>query len=329
MTALKVKSATRNSRICLAVRVSLVAVILGLSSMARPYDAQGQTMMASPDKPLAPASREDLLARIEILRAMVYDPDARFSRSQTLSDLRVLAKDAEVRGDAPEALRSALLMIGLIESKGGDPKEVIAALSRALAITGTTPLPPERLARTHHMLADHLKDTKDFAGAATHFRHAIKFMTVAPVFTEDHRLGAGQDLGYVLHEAKRYQEALDNNLMVLAGGERVHGATSPLLRSVITNIAQNLHALNRKAEAEPYLLRALALARAEGKMWNEQDLLFQLGVLAFETGRNDEALRHMRERLRLVTSHKRKDLMLDATEDLKILEDKIRLGSRR
>ncbi|NOU05565.1 MAG: hypothetical protein HOO99_05215 [Hyphomicrobiaceae bacterium] len=42
------------------------------------------------------------------------------------------------------------------------------------------------------------------------------------------------------------------------------------------------------------------MARLEGKDWSEQDLLFQLGVLAFETDRNDDARRFMKERIAIL-----------------------------
>ena len=279
----------------------------------------------------AQTTRAVLERRIETLRKEVYDPEARFSRSQMLSELRALETAADRLGGAADSLRTILLMIGLIESKGGETRNVIDAFTRALAIEGTAPLSAERLARTHHMLASHLQDQKQFERAAEHYREAVRFMAEAkhPDFTEDARLGTGQDLGYVLHEAGQFQQALDNNLAVLAGGERLHGADNTLLRSVITNIAQNLHALGRKPEAEPYLKRALGMARAEGKVWNEQNLLFQLGVLAFETGRDDAARRYMSERVSLIRKHGREELLKDALEDQKILEEKIRSRADR
>jgi tetratricopeptide (TPR) repeat protein len=316
----------RRSTHVLHVPCATLIAVVALFHLPDTAPALAQAPKTLEHRATPPKTKEDLIARLEAMRAKVYDRNAQFSRSQALAELRILATDAEARGTLPDALRDILLMIGLVESKSGDPREVISALRRALAVPGTTPLPADRLARTHHMLAEHLKDARDHAAAAAHYREAAAHMMGQPAFTEDQRLGTLQDLGYVLHEAKRYQDALDNNLNVLAGGEHIHGADSPLLRSVITNIAQNLHALDRKPEAEPYLVRALALARAEGKVWNEQDLLFQLGVLAFETGRNGDARRHMTERIDVIKRNNRKDLLGDATEDLRALEDKIKTG---
>lgn len=270
-----------------------------------------------------PGSVEDLNARVAALRAEIYDPKALFSRSQKLTELRILVDYAKSRGNAADALRDSLLMIGLIESKGGEAKDVVAACREAFALTQASPLPHERNARAHHMCAEHLRDLGEYAEAATHYQMGIRSMKLDQAFTEDHRLGSGQDLGYVLHEAGRYQDALDNNVVVLSGGEKLHGQDNPLLRSVITNIAQNLHALGRKTEAEPYLKRALAMARAAGEVWHEQDLLFQLGVLAHELGDSTAARQHMNERIDVIKKHDRSDLLDDATDDLKILDEKV------
>jgi tetratricopeptide (TPR) repeat protein len=272
--------------------------------------------------------RDTLLREVEKVREVVYDYDARFSRPQMLENLRDLLKNAEKIGGAPATERDLLLMIGLIESKGGTPQDVTEALSRALKITAEPPLTEERLARTHVLLGDNFKDAGEYARAAEHYAASIGHMAKSREFTEDNRLGIGQDLGYVLNEAQKYQAALDNNIAVLSGGEKLHGTESPLLRSVITNIAQNLHALDRKAEAEPYLLRALALARADEREWNEQDLMFQLGVLAFELGDNEKARRFMQDRLAFVKRINREDLIEAATEDLEVLEDKIKTGRK-
>jgi tetratricopeptide (TPR) repeat protein len=306
-------------------RLSAFGISLVLAFLV-PTLACGAPKLERSTNLIPPATVADLNARVAALKAEIYDPEAMFSRSQKLAELGILVDYAKVQGNTADALRDSLLMIGLIESKGGETKDVVAACREAFAVEGASALPDERSERAHHMFADHLKDLGEYAEAATHYRFGIQSMRLAPVFTEDQRLGSGQDLGYVLHEAGKYQEALDNNLEVLAGGEKLHGQDNPLLRSVVTNIAQNLHSLGRKREAEPYLRRALAMARAEKNIWNEQDLLFQLGVLAHETGDNNAARRHMKERIDVIQQHDRNDLLDDATADLKILEGKISKG---
>jgi tetratricopeptide (TPR) repeat protein len=310
------------------IRLSVFSIAITLVALLSPL-AHGANSVPPAASLNPPATVEDLNARVAALKTEIYDPNALFSRSQKLSELRILVDYAKAQGNVADALRDSLLMIGLIESKGGETKDVVAACREAFAVEGASPLPDERSARAHHMCADHLKDLEEYEDAATHYRLGIQSMKLAPVFTEDQRLGSGQDLGYVLHEAGKYQDALDNNLEVLSGGEKLHGQDNPLLRSVVTNIAQNLHSLGRKSEAEPYLKRALAMARAAGEVWHEQDLLFQLGVLAHETGDNNAARRHMNERINVIKEHDRKDLLDDAIEDLKILEGKISSGKSK
>jgi tetratricopeptide (TPR) repeat protein len=311
---------TRDLRACLDASSPIAALIFAVVLSTAAY---GDPSVATSANLNPPVSVEDLNARVAALKTEIYDPSITFSRSQKLAELQMLVEYAKVRGNTVDAVRDSFLMIGLIESKGGETKDVVAACREAFAIKDASPLPDERSARAHHMCADHLKDLEEYEEAATHYRLGIQSMKLAPVFTEDQRLGSGQDLGYVLHEAGKYQEALENNLEVLSGGERLHGRENPLLRSLVTNIAQNLHSLERKTDAGPYLLRALAMARADKKVWHEQDLLFQLGVLAHELGDNEAARRHMKERIDVIKKHKRHELLADATEDLKILEDRI------
>jgi tetratricopeptide (TPR) repeat protein len=309
------------SRASRQAAVPIVAVCFLASQF--PTVSYSEPDMPQAAQPTKPTSLDDLNARVAALKAEIYDPSVIFSRSAKLAELRMLVEDGKSRDNAKDAVRDSLLMIALVESKGGETKDVVAACREAFAIEGATPLPDERHARARHMCAEHLKDIGAFTEAATNYQLGIKSMKAAPVFTEDQRLGSGQDLGYVLHEAGDFQAALDNNLEVLAGGEKLHGRENPLLRSVVTNIAQNLHAMGRKPEAEPYLVRALAMARAEDELWYEQDLLFQLGVLAHETGNNDAARKHMQERIALLKSKDRPDLLEDAVADMQILDEKI------
>jgi tetratricopeptide (TPR) repeat protein len=291
----------------------------------------GTQVMAQPvvTREPAPQSVDDLRRQVATLKALVYDPDARFSASVILAQLRDLATFASKRTDSTADLRDTHLMIGNIEKKVGSDLTARDAYQRGLSIDASPPLPPHRAAVDHWHLAELLADAKDYAASAKHYRHAMQHAAGVSTITEDQRLGIRQQLGFVLHESNRFSEALEINLALLPEGEALHGKDSDLLRGLITNIAQNLHALGRKDEADPYLARAIALAQAAGKVWNEQKLLFQRGVLAFERDRHDDARRFMRERIALVTQHNRKDLIASAREDLAILEDKIRRGVKQ
>jgi tetratricopeptide (TPR) repeat protein len=294
----------------------LLSVLLGTQVMAQPV----------PTRDPAPQSLIDLRRQVTKLKTLVYDPATRFSASVILAQLRDLADFATNRTDTAADLRDTYLLIGNIEKKVGKDSDARAAYERGLAIDTLPPLPAHRAAVANWDLAELLSDAKEFPASAKHYRLAMQHAAGVATINEDQRLGIRQQLGYVLHEAKRFSEALEINLALLPEGEALHGKNSDLLRGLITNIAQNLHALGRKGDADPYLVRALALAKSAGKVWNEQDLLFQLGVLAFERGRHDDARRLMRERIDLVVPSNRKDLIVSTREDLAILEDKIRRG---
>ncbi len=274
----------------------------------------------------APKTVDEFRGQVARLKTLVYDPNARFSASVIVAQLRDLAAFATKQSNDTAERRDVYLMIGNIEKKAGKDQDSMDAYKRGLSMVVSPPLPGHRAAVDNWQFAELLSDAKDFTTSAKHYRLATQHAAGVATITEDQRLGIRQQLGYVLHEAKRYAEALEVNLPLLAEGERLHGSDSDNLRGLITNIAQNLHALGRKAEADPYLQRAIVLARGSGKVWNEQLLLFQRGVLAFELGRHDEARRFMRERIDLVVKNNRKDLIEPARDDLAILEDKIRRG---
>lgn len=268
-----------------------------------------------------------LATRVIRLHQLVHDTNACFSRSVTLTELEELEQLATKSG-APELLRDILLMIGVVEGKGGDPTHGASAIKRALTIPGIPTLPARNLVQSHFQCATFLADLGDYSAAADQYLDAIRFMTNAPEFSEDERLGTAQQQAFALHEGMRYGEALNVNVKVLSGGEHLHGPDSPLLTTVLINIAQNLHAMQRGSEAEPYLERALLLARRKQDLAQEQDLLFQLGVLAFELGRPDHARQRMRERIGLLRANDQPDLLELALEDLEHLENQLRTGPK-
>ena len=98
-------------------------------------------------------------------------------------------------------------------------------------------------------------------------------------------LGLHQQHGHLLHELERYPEALSANLQTLAAArERLPPDEQHRLQGVLTNIAQNHHALGQLKEAEPYLLERLKLVQAQGDDERVLDTYFQLMVLAHERG---------------------------------------------
>lgn len=278
----------------------------------------------------APASMENLRARVAAVSAKLYDADARFSLSAMTIELRALITYAQQQPGAQTELRDALMMSGLLEKKRPDNAAALAAFKAGFAVTGATPRTTLRSTWDHFHLAELARDAAEWRLSATHYEAAAKYAAGLPEFTDDQRFGIRSDQAFVLHEGKFYDEALAANRALLADAERVFGPSYPDLRPVVMNIAQNLHALGRKAEAEPFLERALGLARAAKKVWEEQDTLFQLGVLTFELGRPQVSRRWMRERIAVIERSSRSDkdkLLRSARDDLNILDGKI--GGKR
>ena len=96
--------------------------------------------------------------------------------------------------------------------------------------------------------------------------------------------------GYLLHELKRYPDALRTNLGTLAAArKRLPPDEQHSLQGVLTNIAQNHHALGQLAEAEPFLLERLKLVQAQDDDERVLDTYFQLMVLTHERGQPKQA----------------------------------------
>ena len=103
-------------------------------------------------------------------------------------------------------------------------------------------------------------------------------------------LALHQQYGYLLHELERHPEALSANLQTLAAArKRLPSDEQHRLQVVLTNIAQNHHALGQLKEAEPFLLERLKLVQARDDDERVLDTYFQLMVLAHERGQPKQA----------------------------------------
>ena len=281
------------------------------------------------------AADAQLRAAIGKIETMVGDKAARFSASQTLAELGQLAAQAKAN---PAELRRIHMMSGVVEHKRWqgavtaqmhDVEPMLAgqtrdAFAKAFAIAVPANADPEREARDHYMMGEVAEALHDMALSAKHYGLAVTWAEKASGLSQDHKLAMRVQYGFALHETGLIKEALAVNAAALKDGEARYGADSYELRAVLTNIAQNLHKLGRGAEAEPYLVRCRKLANANGDVAKEQDMLFQLGVLAFELGRPADARAFMNERIALLSAHNEPELLASAREDLAILEEKLK-----
>jgi tetratricopeptide (TPR) repeat protein len=245
-----------------------------------------------------PTDLTQLRERVEAVRALVYDSNANFSASQVITDLQQLMQEARARSDAQPELRQVLILMGVVECKRGEAAKARDLLRAGLGIDAGESVDLNQLTRDHYFLASVASDLKDFQSAAEHYGKAAELAKTAPGFDTNQRLGIREKHGFALCEARRFAEAYEINSALLADAELHFGVDDHHLSTVLINTAQNLYALGRLPEAERYLQRCLAMFGARNDIEREQDLLYQLAVLASEQGRPTVARAYLTERVK-------------------------------
>jgi tetratricopeptide (TPR) repeat protein len=235
---------------------------------------------------------------VAAMRALVHGGSARFGAPQVVADLQRLMHGARARADAQAELREILILMGVVECQRGELAKARDLLRAGLDIAAAEPADQNQLARDHYFLAGVAGDMRDFQTAAEHFGKSAELARTAPGFETTQRLGIREKHAFALHEAKRFAEAYAVNYALLEDAERHFGADDHRLGTVLINAAQNLYALGRLPEAERLLQRCLGVARAREDVEREQDLLYQLAVLAGEQGRPAAARAHLIERIK-------------------------------
>lgn len=254
---------------------------------------------------------------------MLMDPSQVFSISATLAELDRLssqlpAGDIRTRGEIS-------YLRGFVLYKADRPKESLPPSMDALQIDAAHPfLSVEARARLIYDIATQAEDLGQWDVAIDSYRKVIPLFDVDPNHSEDQRLGTRERLAFCLHEAGKYVEAMALNKEVLAGGERLFGPEDEKLLVVVTNLAQNAHALGDKATARTFLERRLDIATKHGKQGHIDESLFQLGVLSFEMGQREEAETFMRRRLAAAEKSGNSKRIADARDDLETLYKKMR-----
>ena len=229
---------------------------------------------------------------------LVGDSHATFDASRLSEDLQELLSSARLRSDARPEMRQLLILLGRAEFKRGElargarPPDRRAGDrcrdGRRCQRAHAGPLFPRRRGRRPQELSD---------GRRALRQGGRSFPRRRPDFDANQKLGIRERFAFALHEAKRYDEAYAANLAVLEDAGRLFGADDHRLSTVLINTAQNLYALKKLAEAQTYLRRALDIAQARSDIEREQDLLYQLAVLASEQGRAAEARGYLAERV--------------------------------
>ncbi|MBK1625253.1 tetratricopeptide repeat protein [Afifella marina] len=286
---------------------------------------------------VSPHNDEVFVERVADMRRHLDDPDARFSASEAMQALRVLRSYAGEREDLLGQRREILSMMGRIVNRAPlmEFEDGLKPLAELMAIGIGEDRPPQRRLYDHFTYAELASGYATLPGnkawhslAADQYGAAALIADTLATFSEDQSAGLRQDQAYELHEAGRYEEALAINRSVLAIGERLHGPTASVLASVLTNIAQNLHALERREDIEPYLIRVQEIGENDKDLDRVQDMLFQRGVLAYERGNPEKARALMLERIARLEEAEDQEHLAEARIDYEELERRIRVGDR-
>jgi len=106
-----------------------------------------------------------------------------------------------------------------------------------------------------------------------------------------------QKQAYLLHEARRYEEAQIFNRRLLADAEAQLGSDAAGLCPLLINLAQNSYELGDIDDAQACLTRTLSIGTTREDAWAVDQALFQLGVLSHEQGDDDRAKHYLEQRL--------------------------------
>lgn len=255
------------------------------------------------------------LKRLREIHDKLLDPSSVFSISGTLKELDEIApRVASTPGTSHERGELSYLR-SFVHWKAQRPAESVATGEEAVRIDGVAPF-----LTSHERKMFLYNRAKQASAIGEHAKAIAAFDLVLPLIDaseiENIQLGDRQDLAYCLHEARRYADARKVNEEVLSRGEKLHGNDSRLLLTVITNLAQNNHALGDRAAARPYLERRMAVAQKHNDTDAIDDTLFQLGVLSFEDGKHAEAEEIMKRRLKEAQARGNAAQIADAADDL-------------
>lgn len=254
----------------------------------------------------APNDDVQLRERVALMSSRLDDEEVQFSGTDAMAELKALHSYVGEKRELLDERREILSMMGRVTVRSAllGYEDGIAALEELESLSEGDDRPLGRRLMDRYVHAELLGayatipgNSASHALSAEQYGKAALLADVYSGYSDDQRAGVREKQAFQLHEAKRYEEALALNQDVLSRGERLFGKNHPKLKTVLTNLAQNLHAMGRKQEAEPYLIRVLEIAEAEGDLETIQDMLFQRGVLAYELGRMDDAKSFMQSRI--------------------------------
>lgn len=263
------------------------------------------------------------------LRDTVYDAGGMFSGSRMSADLAALEPLAEALGAGSAEMADWLWLQFVVFRKRQQHAEGLPLGLRALAIRAARGghTPTERYEQ-HYALGESALEAEDYDSAVEHLQQSAHWAAHegATLGTEQ-KLGIREEIGYALHEAGRFAEALAHNRQLLADAQSAFGSgTDKRLSGLINNLAQNAYELGEQAQALAWLQQRLALGQALQDTDVVLDTLFQLGVLAHEAGQPAEARALFQQRVDIARAQDDEDLLDDALATLAEFEEREQQG---
>jgi tetratricopeptide (TPR) repeat protein len=293
-----------------AITLIVIVLLSGLPAGAAAPPKAGGNLQAELNRQL------DLIAP----KALEGDPQA----ISALAKLETLARQI---GEQSTERARVLRILSLAQIKQGKYEDVIASASKSLEIqakSGALPAPaPFQL---HYQIAVAAEALGRDDLELTHVREAVALLGTAPELPPDQRLGLRQKLGYALHKAGDYKEALAVNEAALKDAEKLFGPDDARLLGLLNNTAGNQFELKNYPAAGKLLQRRLDLATKSHEIEIADDSLLQLSLLALQEGDPTAARQLLERRVALVKDSGNAVLIEKARQDLAEFDRKMNAG---
>jgi tetratricopeptide (TPR) repeat protein len=287
--------------------------------------ASGQTTKNAPSAFSHDSNVTSFAKKFNPLHSKILDEGTQFSGSQMFTDLVALEPLAASIGVQSAELTNLYSMLSLLQLKRRLTEPAARYGELAVKINTTSKaLPLDEVVLLHNRLRKIYEDDDDFKRALPHAQSAVALSANDKSLTATQRLGLRESLGYLQHETGQYVHAIETNRTTLLDAEKIYRIDDIELTTVLTNIAQNLHASKNPAAARPYLERVLKIARKHNDVQREFNMLFQLGVLAYEERNEALAKRYFEDCMRVANKANDDDMRASARGHLKQLAEKKR-----
>ena len=263
--------------------------------------------------------------RFAPLRDTVYDEGAMFSGSAMSADLAALRPLAESLGAESTELADLLWLQFVVYSKRQMDDEGLPLGLRALSIRASRgELGTADRYRQHYAIGESALQSEEYDTAIEHLRQAAQWADREDAaLSLEQKLGIREEIGYALHEAGRFAEALAHNQQLLSDAQAAFGTgTDVRLSGLVNNLAQNAYELGDPTAAQGYLAQRLALGQALKDDDIVLDTLFQQGVLAHENGDPGRARGLFEQRVAIARARGDADLLAEAEATLAELSER-------